>query len=110
MLDLYLDLQFNALKTLVNAHGKGQMALLSILLVKTILLLVSIAYYTIAERKVMAAVQRRRGPNVVGLFGLLQPLTDGLKLIVKEYIVPAHASTRVFIVTPITIFTISLMG
>ena len=109
MLDLYLDLQFNALKTLVNAHGKGQMALLSILLVKTILLLVSIAYYTIAERNVMTAL-RRRGPNVVGLFGLLQPLTDGLKLIVKEYIVPAHASTRVFIVTPITIFTISLMG
>ena len=47
-------------------------------------LLISVAYFTIAERKIMGAVQRRRGPNVIGFIGLLQPLADGLKLFVKE--------------------------
>ena len=47
-------------------------------------LLIAVAYFTIAERKIMGAIQRRRGPNVVGYIGLLQPLADGLKLFVKE--------------------------
>ena len=47
-------------------------------------LLVSVAYMTLAERKIMASMQRRKGPNVVGLFGLLQPLADGLKRFIKE--------------------------
>ena len=47
-------------------------------------LLISVAYFTIAERKIMGAIQRRRGPNVIGFIGLLQPLTDGLKLFTKE--------------------------
>ena len=49
-----------------------------------IFLLVAVAFYTLAERKVMASIQRRLGPNVVGPWGLLQPLADGLKLIIKE--------------------------
>jgi NADH:ubiquinone oxidoreductase subunit H len=47
-------------------------------------LLIAVAYFTIAERKIMGAIQRRRGPNVVGFMGLLQPLADGLKLFAKE--------------------------
>ena len=46
--------------------------------------LISVAYLTLLERKVMASIQRRRGPSVVGIFGLLQPFSDGLKLFVKE--------------------------
>ena len=49
-----------------------------------VFLLVAVAYYTLAERKVMASIQRRLGPNLVGPWGLLQPLADGLKLIIKE--------------------------
>ena len=60
------------------------------------LLLVAVAYYTLAERKIMASVQRRLGPNVVGPWGLLQPLADGLKLIIKEIVIPTRANVRLF--------------
>lgn len=76
---------------------------------KVICLLVGIAYYTIAERKIMAAIQRRRGPNVVGFWGLLQPLADGLKLMVKELVIPSHANMRIFIAAPLAVFTLSLL-
>lgn len=64
--------------------------------IKLICLLIAIAYYTLAERKVMAAFQRRVGPNVVGLLGLLQPLADGLKLAGKEFIIPSYSNSRIF--------------
>ncbi len=51
-------------------------------------LLLSVAYFTLAERKIMASIQRRRGPDVIGYLGLLQPLADGLKLFIKETILP----------------------
>jgi NADH-quinone oxidoreductase subunit H len=54
--------------------------------------LITIAYLTIAERKVMAAIQRRKGPNKVGFFGVLQPIADGFKLLVKERIVPLKSN------------------
>lgn len=73
-------------------------------------LLVSVAYFTIAERKIMGAVQRRRGPNIVGFMGLLQPLADGLKLFVKETTLPTSANTSVFLFAPSFIFTLSLIG
>ena len=60
----------------------------------TVPLLVAVAYMTYAERKVMAAMQLRRGPNVVGPFGLLQPFADGLKLLMKETIIPSGANRR----------------
>ena len=75
-------------------------AALAILLVKVVCLLVTIAYYTLAERKIMASVQRRIGPNVVGFWGLLQPLADGLKLFGKELVIPGHANSRIFIFAP----------
>lgn len=73
-------------------------------------LLIAVAYFTLAERKIMASIQRRRGPNVVGYFGLLQPLADGLKLFVKETILPTNANTVLFVLAPITTFILSLMS
>jgi NADH-quinone oxidoreductase subunit H len=73
-------------------------------------LLISVAYFTIAERKIMGAIQRRRGPNVIGFIGLLQPLADGLKLFVKETTLPANANISVFLIAPMASFLLSLMG
>jgi NADH-quinone oxidoreductase subunit H len=73
-------------------------------------LLLAIAYLTYAERKVLAAAQLRKGPNVVGPFGLLQPLADGAKLIFKETVIPSGANRVVFIAAPIITFTLSLVA
>ena len=73
-------------------------------------LLISVAYFTLAERKILGAIQRRRGPNVVGVYGLLQPLSDGFKLLVKETVLPSNANQLIFILSPILTFVISLMG
>nr|YP_009295533.1 NADH dehydrogenase subunit 1 [Mastocarpus papillatus]AOL58017.1 NADH dehydrogenase subunit 1 [Mastocarpus papillatus] len=73
-------------------------------------LLIAIAYMTLAERKVMAAMQRRKGPNVVGIFGLLQPLADGLKLFVKETVLPSSANLIIFILAPVLTFLLALIS
>ena len=73
-------------------------------------LLISVAYFTIAERKFMGSIQRRRGPNVIGFLGLLQPLADGLKLFVKETIFPSNSNVYIFILAPILTFILSLIG
>lgn len=73
-------------------------------------LLIAVAYFTIAERKIMGAIQRRRGPNVVGYVGLTQPLADGLKLFVKETTLPANADTNVFLLAPLLFFILSLIS
>lgn len=83
---------------------------LAFILFKVVCLLIAIAYYTIAERKIMAAIQRRRGPNVVGFWGLLQPLADGLKLIAKEMVIPSHSNSRIFVAAPLVILTLSLIS
>lgn len=72
--------------------------------------LISVAYFTIAERKIMGAIQRRRGPNVVGYIGLLQPLADGLKLFVKETTLPANANLGLFLLAPLLSFILSLLS
>ena len=72
--------------------------------------LISVAYFTIAERKIMGAIQRRRGPNVIGFIGLLQPLADGLKLFSKETTLPTTANTVIFLISPALSFILSLIG
>ena len=73
-------------------------------------LLISVAYFTIAERKIMGIIQRRKGPNVIGFLGLLQPLADGLKLFVKETIFPSNSNVIVFLIAPMITFILSLIG
>ena len=79
-----------------------------ILLIICILLMV--AFFTLTERKVMGAMQRRVGPNVVGFWGLLQPIADGLKVFVKEIIIPTASNKNLFIFAPYLSFVLSLLG
>lgn len=74
----------------------------------TVPLLISVAYFTLAERKIMAAMQRRMGPNVVGQWGLLQPLADGLKLVAKQTVVPTKAHRTLFLLAPVYSFALAL--
>jgi NADH-quinone oxidoreductase subunit H len=73
-------------------------------------ILISVAYFTLAERKILGAIQRRKGPNVVGVFGLLQPLSDGFKLFVKESVLPSTSNKFIFVISPLISFIVSLMG
>ena len=73
-------------------------------------ILTAVAYLTYAERKVIGAMQLRRGPNVVGPFGLLQPIADGVKLFLKETIIPAGANRGVFIAAPSITFFLALVA
>ncbi len=71
-------------------------------------LLLAIAYFTLYERQILAALQRRQGPNIVGFYGLLQPIADGLKLLLKESIIPRSSNGMIFILAPIFTFGLAL--
>jgi NADH:ubiquinone oxidoreductase subunit H len=73
-------------------------------------LLIAIAFFTLAERKAMAAIQRRKGPNIVGIWGFLQPFADGLKLIVKEILIPNKANKFLFIFSSSLTLFLSFLG
>jgi NADH-quinone oxidoreductase subunit H len=83
--------------------------ILKILMI-TIPLILSVAYLTYAERKIIASMQLRRGPNVVGPFGLLQPIADAVKLMFKEMILPTKANKILFIMAPMITFILSLVA
>lgn len=97
----YLKIQFEISKHLITAMVS----------VTTILFVViSVAFFVLFERKFMASVQRRKGPNVAGFFGIFQSLADAFKLIVKEIIIPQKSNTILFIFAPIITFFFSLLG
>ncbi|HJN60263.1 MAG TPA: NADH-quinone oxidoreductase subunit H, partial [Alphaproteobacteria bacterium] len=77
-------------------------------IVVPILLVVAVVVY--GERKIWAAMQFRKGPNVVGPLGLFQPLADGLKMMIKETIIPAGANRILFLMAPMIMFTLGLIG
>lgn len=83
--------------------------LLEILIVLVPVLL-SVAFMTIIERKVMGSMQRRIGPNVVGYYGVLQPFADALKLVVKEQVIPSQSTKSLFFLAPILSLIFSLLG
>lgn len=76
----------------------------------TVPLLLAVAFFTVAERKIMGAIQRRRGPNVIGFIGLIQAIADGLKLLVKETILPSNSNLGIFLLAPVLSFVLSLIG
>ncbi len=95
---------------LLSTYGLPTVVMVAEILAIVLPLLVAVAYLTLAERKVLAAAQLRKGPNVVGPFGLLQPIADGLKLLLKETVIPSGANRGVFIAAPILTFVLSLVA
>ena len=98
MMDLFME------------YGLPIIFIMAKILMITLPLLLCVAYLTYAERRVIGLMQMRRGPNVVGPLGLLQPIADAVKLIFKEVIVPTPASKVVFIIAPMITFILSLIG
>jgi NADH-ubiquinone oxidoreductase chain 1 len=84
--------------------------IISIVEVVLVLVLLGVAYVTVAERKTMASMQRRLGPNSVGYYGLLQAFADALKLILKEYVAPTQANLILFFLGPILTLIFALLG
>jgi len=72
--------------------------------------LLTVAYITVAERKTMASMQRRLGPNATGYLGLLQAFADALKLLLKEYVSPTQANLKLFFLGPIITLIFALLG
>ena len=72
--------------------------------------MISLLFLVYGDRKIWAAVQMRRGPNVVGAFGLLQSVADALKYVVKEVVIPAGADKTVFMLAPITSFVLAMIA
>ncbi len=84
--------------------------LLVIAIVIVLSLLLLVAYAILLERKILGSIQKRRGPNLVGIFGLLQPIADAVKLIIKETIIPVSSNRFIFIIAPLLTLILSLLN
>lgn len=98
------------LYTIWNLYGFDIIFTVAKILCIIVPLILTVAYLTYAERRVIGLMQRRVGPNVVGPFGLLQPIADAIKLLFKEVIVPTQSSKLVFLLAPMITFILSLIG
>jgi len=96
-----IQVQFDVVKNLL-------LGVSAIILILMLLLLV--AYTILLERKLLASIQRRRGPNYVGFMGLLQPIADAIKLIIKETIIPVAANRIIFLIAPLIALILSLLN
>ena len=118
ILRLLIILIFKILNNMINytnidnIYINNYTNLLSFLEVVVLLLpaLLAVAYITVAERKTMASMQRRLGPNAVGYYGLLQAFADALKLILKEYVAPTQSNTFLFFLGPVVTLIFALLG
>jgi NADH-quinone oxidoreductase subunit H len=81
-----------------------------LIIINIISILLTIAFYTLLERKIMAAVQRRKGPNTIGFNGILQPIADGIKILLKEVNVPSKSSKIFFFIAPLLTLTLTFMN
>ena len=101
----------NAFEDSFLGHDLGYLlGTLALILLIALPVMVGVAMAVYADRKVWASMQLRRGPNVVGPFGVLQTFADALKLFLKETIIPSGANTRVFLIAPMITFTLALIA
>lgn len=98
------------MEVFINSYFLPGLWILFKILLIVLPLLGAVAYLTLVERKVIAAIQLRKGPNMVGPFGLLQPLADGMKLMFKEVILPSQANKALFIMAPMLTFILAMIG
>lgn len=108
-LSIYIKLCFNLPIHILMIYSPSIISIIEVLLVSVPVLL-TVAFVTVAERKTMASMQRRLGPNIVGYYGLLQAFADALKLLLKEYISPTQANVILFFLGPVITLIFSLLG